>query len=181
MTHLNHLSLYVSQVAWFLPVSFFNVQIYFLVLLLVLNTIESDGFLWRASSRLKTLFLTHSCFQTRRSSFSEPTCFFAEHLFWVILVFNQTRGKTRVWFLIHKSHNGEVANFLFLVCLYSLPEKKKAGLAWAYIVLRRILTVFIKIIKLSTVFPNIPFVESGRLDFMFVLNQARRHLTNQGV
>ena len=29
MTHLNHLSLYVSQVAWFLPVSFFNVQIYF--------------------------------------------------------------------------------------------------------------------------------------------------------
>ena len=29
MTHLNHLSLYVSQVAWFLPVSFVNVQIYF--------------------------------------------------------------------------------------------------------------------------------------------------------
>ena len=74
MTHLNHLSLYVSQVAWFLPVSFFNVQIYFLVLLLVLNTIESDGFLWRASRRLKTLFLAHSCFQTRRSSFLEPTC-----------------------------------------------------------------------------------------------------------
>ena len=74
VTHLNHLSLYVSQVAWFLPVSFFNVQIYFLVLLLVLNTIESDGFLWRASRRLKTLFLAHSCFQTRRSSFLEPAC-----------------------------------------------------------------------------------------------------------
>ena len=74
MTHLNHLSLYVSQVAWFLPVSFFNVQIYFLVLLLVLNTIESDGFLWRASRRLKTLFLAHCCFQTRRSSFLEPAC-----------------------------------------------------------------------------------------------------------
>ena len=74
MTHLNHLSLYVSQVAWFLPVSFFNVQIYFLVLLLVLNTIESDGFLWRASRRLKTLFLAHSCFQTRCSSFLEPAC-----------------------------------------------------------------------------------------------------------
>ena len=29
MSHLNHLSLYVSQVACFLPVSFFNVQIYF--------------------------------------------------------------------------------------------------------------------------------------------------------
>ena len=70
MTHLNHLSLYVSQVAWFLPVSFVNVQIYFLVLLLMLNTIESDGFLWR----LKTLFLAHSCFQTKHSSFLEPAC-----------------------------------------------------------------------------------------------------------
>ena len=125
VTHLNHLSLYVSQVAWFLPVGFFNVQMYFLVLLLVLNAIESDGFLWRALSRLKTLFLAHSCFQTRRTSFSEPTCLFAEHLFWVILVFNQTRGKTRVWYFTHKSHNGEVANFLFLVCsIFSFGEKK---------------------------------------------------------
>ena len=74
VTHLNHLSLYISQVAWFLPVSFVNVQIYFLVLLLVLNTIESDGFLWRASRRLKTLFLVHSCFRTRHSSFLEPKC-----------------------------------------------------------------------------------------------------------
>ena len=71
--------------------------------------------------------------------------------------------------------------FCFSFVLYSLSGKKKAGLAWAYIVLRRIQTVFMKIIKLSTVFPNIPFVESGPWDFMFVLNQPRRHLTNQGV
>ena len=71
---------------------------------------------------------------------------------------------TIVWYFTHKSHYGEVAIFfLFLVCsIFSFGEKKKAGLAWAYIVKRRILTVCIKIIKLSTVFPNIPFVESGR-------------------
>ena len=66
--------------------------------------------------------------------------------------------------------------FCFSFVLYSLSEKKKAGLAWAYIVLRRILTVFIKIIKLSTVFPNIPFAESGRYDFMFVFNIAREQI-----
>ena len=58
----------------------------------------------------------------------------------------------------------------FCFVLYSLSEKKKTGLAWTNVVLRRILTVFIKIIKLSTVFPNIPFVESVHYDFIFVFN-----------
>ena len=64
----------------------------------------------------------------------------------------------------------------FCFVLYSLSEEKKTGLAWTNIVLRRILTVFIKIIKLSTVFPNIPFVESGHYDFIFVFNIERKQI-----
>ena len=45
--------------------------------------------------------------------------------------------------------------FFFLFVLYSLSEKKKTGLTWTNIVLHRILTVFIKIIKLSKM--NITF------------------------
>ena len=41
-------------------------------------------------------------------------------------------------------------NVVFKCFQFSFGEKK-TGLAWTYIVLRRILTVFIKIIKLSTV------------------------------
>ena len=70
----------------------------------------------------------------------------------------------------------EKLRILFCFVLYSLSEKKKKGLAWTNIVLRRILTVFIKIIKLSTVFANIPFAESGRYDFMFLFNIAREQI-----
>ena len=69
----------------------------------------------------------------------------------------------------------EKLRILFCFDLYSLSGKK-TGLAWTNIVLRRILTVFIKIIKLSTVFANIPFAESGRYDFMFVFNIAREQI-----
>ena len=75
----------------------------------------------------------------------------------------------------HKSHNGEVANF-FLFCFIFSFGGKKTGFAWTNIVLRQILTVFIKIIKLSTVFPNIPFAECGRYDFMFIFNIARKQV-----
>ena len=60
----------------------------------------------------------------------------------------------------------ERLGIFFCFVLYSLSEKKK----------RRILTVFIKIIKLSTGFPNIPFVESGRYDLIFVFNIARMQI-----
>ena len=70
----------------------------------------------------------------------------------------------------------EKLRIFFWFVLHSLSEKKKTGLAWTNIVLRRILTAFIKIIKLSTVSPNIPFAESGRYDFMFVFNIARSKL-----
>ena len=69
----------------------------------------------------------------------------------------------------------EKLRIFFCFVLYSLSEKK-TGLAWTNIVLRRILTVFIKIIKLSTVFPNIPFVESRRYDFISVFNIARKQI-----
>ena len=94
-----------------------------------------------------------------------------EHLFWVLLVFNQTRGKTRVWYFYSQVSQSRSCEFCFV--LYSLPEKKQV---LTNIVLRRILTVFIKIIKLSTVFPNIPFAECGRYDFMFVFNIAREQI-----
>ena len=70
----------------------------------------------------------------------------------------------------------EKLGIFVLFWIFSLSEKKKTGLAWTNIVLRRILTVFIKIIKLSTVFPNIPFAECGRYDFMFVFNIAREQI-----
>ena len=73
------------------------------------------------------------------------------------------------------THNGEVGNFVLFCFIFSFGEKK-TGLAWTNIVLRRILTVFIKIIKLSTVFPNIPFVESRRYDFISVFNIARKQI-----
>ena len=60
--------------------------------------------------------------------------------------------------------------------MFSLGEKKKTGLAWNNIILRRILIAFLKIIKLSKVSPNIPFAESGRYDFMFVFNIARKQI-----
>ena len=47
----------------------------------------------------------------------------------------------------------EKLRIFFCFVLYSLPEKKQV---LTNIVLRRILTVFVKITKLSTVFPNIP-------------------------
>ena len=75
----------------------------------------------------------------------------------------------------HKSHHGEVGNFVLFCFIFSFGEKK-TGLAWTNIVLRRILTVFIKIIKLSTVFPNIPFAEYGCYDFVFVFNIARKQI-----
>ena len=59
--------------------------------------------------------------------------------------------------------------------MFSLGEKK-TGLAWNNIILRRILIAFLKIIKLSKVSPNIPFAESGRYDFMFVFNIARKQI-----
>ena len=65
---------------------------------------------------------------------------------------------------------------IFSVLLYILFGRKKTGLALINIVLRRILTVFIKIRKLSTVFPNIPFAECGRYDFTFVFNKARKQI-----
>ena len=64
----------------------------------------------------------------------------------------------------------------FFVLFYILFRRKKTGYAWSNIVLRQILTVFIKIIKLSTVFPNIPFAECGRYDFMFIFNIARKQV-----
>ena len=67
----------------------------------------------------------------------------------------------------------EKLRILFCFVLYSLPEKKTGLNQYS---LRRILTVFIKIIKLSTVFPNIPFAECGRYDFMFVFNIAREQI-----
>ena len=67
----------------------------------------------------------------------------------------------------------EKLRILFCFVLYSLPEKKQV---LTNIVLRRILTVFIKIIKLSPFFPNIPFAECGRYDFMFVFNIAREQI-----
>ena len=97
-----------------------------------------------------------------------------EHLVWVILVFNQTRGKTRVWCFYSQVSQWRSCEF-FCFVLYSLSEEK-TGFAWTNIVLRQILTVFIKIIKLSTVFPNIPFAECGRYDFMFIFNIARKQV-----
>ena len=64
----------------------------------------------------------------------------------------------------------------FFVLFYILFRRKKTGFAWTNIVLRQILTVFIKIIKLSTVFPNIPFAECGRYDFMIIFNIARKQV-----
>ena len=47
---------------------------------------------------------------------------FARACIWVIFVFNQTRGKMRVWyFFSHKSHNEEGATFFYLSFL------KKSG------------------------------------------------------
>ena len=66
--------------------------------------------------------------------------------------------------------------FCFVLFYILFGRKKKTGLAWTNIVLRRILTAFIKIIKLSTVSPNIPFAESERYDFMFVFNIARKQI-----
>ena len=77
-----------------------------------------------------------------------------------ILLTSLTMGKLRIFFGL----------------FYILFRRKKTGLAWTYIVLRRILTVFIKIIKLSTVFPNIPFAEYGCYDFVFVFNIARKQI-----
>ena len=65
---------------------------------------------------------------------------------------------------------------IFFVLFYILFRRKKTGFAWTNIILRQILTVFIKIIKLSTVFPNIPFAECGRYDFMFIFNIARKQV-----
>ena len=56
------------------------------------NTIESDGFLWRASRRSKTLFLADSCFQTRRSSLW-PLVFFSESFLQVLRKICSARSK----------------------------------------------------------------------------------------
>ena len=88
---------------------------------------------------------------------------FWENIYFELFSFSVKRAARRECDILLTSLTMEKLRiFCFSFVLYSLSEKKKAGLAWAYIVLRRILTVFIKIIKLSTVFPNIPFVESGR-------------------
>ena len=66
--------------------------------------------------------------------------------------------------------------FCFVLFYVLFGRKKKTGLAWNNIILRRILIAFLKIIKLSKVSPNIPFAESGRYDFMFVFNIARKQI-----
>ena len=89
---------------------------------------------------------------------------FWENIYFELFSFSVKRAARRECDILLTSLTMEKLRiFCFSFVLYSLSEKKKkAGLAWAYIVLRRIQTVFVKIIKLPTVFPNIPFVESGR-------------------
>ena len=100
---------------------------------------------------------------------------FWENIYFELFSFSIKRAARRGCDIFtHKSHNGEVANFFVL--FYILFRRKKKGLAWTNIALRRILTVFIKIIELSTVFPNILFAEYGRYDFMFVFKIARKQI-----
>ena len=77
-----------------------------------------------------------------------------EHLFWVLLVFNQTRRKTRVWYFYSQVSQWRSCECFFLFCFIFSFGEKKIGLAWSNIVLRRILTVFIKNYKAINSFPK---------------------------
>ena len=94
-------------------------------------------------------------------------------LFLISIIARQDEG---VIFLLTSLTMETLRIFCFVLFYILFGRKKKTGLAWTNIVLRRILTAFIKIIKLSTVSPNIPFAESERYDFMFVFNIARKQI-----
>ena len=101
---------------------------------------------------------------------------FWENIYFELFSFSIKRAARRGCDILLTSLTMEKLRIFFWFVLHSLSEKKKTGLAWTNIVLRRILTVLIKIIKLSTVFLNIPFAESGRYDFMFVFNIAQEQI-----